>query len=172
MKTYSLEDIKKLTNNSQSDDKKIESENTYSLEDLDKAKTRILKFIFYKKRTESEVRKKFSKEYDEILLEDVIEDLKEKDYINDEIYIDRAISDFITLKHLSIKEIKYKLMAKGVKTSEIDNYIQSHEEKMKDYEVNSAIHLFEKKKSKMDEAEIKRYLMKKGYREESIKEAI
>ena len=55
MKTYSLEDIKKLTNNSQSDDKKIESENTYSLEDLDKAKTRILKFIFYKKRTESEV---------------------------------------------------------------------------------------------------------------------
>ena len=56
----------------------------YSKEELDKAKTKILKYILYKKRTENEVRNKFKNEYTEELLEDVIEYLKEAKYIDDE----------------------------------------------------------------------------------------
>ena len=37
----------------------------YSIEDLDFAKNKILKYIFYKKRTENEVRLKFNKVIDE-----------------------------------------------------------------------------------------------------------
>ena len=53
----------------------------YSLEEFDKQKTKVLKYILYKKRTEQEIRKKFSKTIDENMLEDIIEYLKEAKYI-------------------------------------------------------------------------------------------
>ena len=40
----------------------------YTIEEFDKAKTKILKYIIYKKRSENEIRKKFSKEFDENLI--------------------------------------------------------------------------------------------------------
>ena len=49
----------------------------YTIEEFDKAKTKILKYIIYKKRSENEIRKKFSKEFDENLLEDIIEYLEQ-----------------------------------------------------------------------------------------------
>ncbi len=61
----------------------------YTIEEFDKAKTKILKYIIYKKRSENEIRKKFSKEFDENLLEDIIEYLKEANYINDKEYIEK-----------------------------------------------------------------------------------
>ena len=36
----------------------------YTIEEFDKGKTKILKFILYKKRSENEVRRKFEKELD------------------------------------------------------------------------------------------------------------
>ena len=75
----------------------------YTIEEFDKAKTKILKYIIYKKRSENEIRKKFSKEFDENLLEDIIEYLKEANYINDKEYIEKAINNFMVLKNLSIK---------------------------------------------------------------------
>ena len=44
----------------------------YSIEEFDKTKTKILKYIMYKKRTENEIRIKFNT-IDEDLLEDSIE---------------------------------------------------------------------------------------------------
>ena len=46
------------------------------LKRIDSLKTKVLKYALYKKRTENEIREKFSEE-DEDLLEDVIENLKE-----------------------------------------------------------------------------------------------
>ena len=174
MKIYNLEDIKKLTKNNSSyiEDDANDVEKSYSIDDFDKAKTRILKYIFYKKRSENEVKKKFSKEYDEDLLEDIIENLKENGYINDDNYIDRTINEFIALKHLSIREIKYKLMAKGVNSSKIETYLEKNEEQLLEYEIQSAKHYVDKKRIQMEDFQIKRYLMKKGYKEESIKEAM
>ena len=55
----------------------------YSVEEFDSAKTKVLKYILYKRRTEHEVRQKFSNIMQEELLDDVIEYLKEANYIDD-----------------------------------------------------------------------------------------
>jgi len=43
----------------------------YSIEEFDREKTKVLKYVLYKKRTEKEIRQKFSSSIDENLLEDV-----------------------------------------------------------------------------------------------------
>ena len=43
----------------------------YTLEEFDKEKTKVLKYILYKKRSEYEVRNKFSKTIEENLLENL-----------------------------------------------------------------------------------------------------
>lgn len=173
MKIYSLEDIKAM---SKKNEKYIEDydevQEQYSIEEFDKAKTRVLKYALYKKRSESEIKKKFSKEYDDNILDDIIEKLKESGYIDDKNYILRAVDEFIALRNMSIKEMKYKLLAKGIKSSDIEDYISDNEEKLIEYELKSAQHIVDKKKNQMEEKDIKIYLMKKGYREESIKEAL
>ena len=80
----------------------------YTIEEFDKEKTRILKYILYKKRTEQEIRNKYAREVEENLLEDIIAYLKEAGYINDKKKKEKAIHNFISLKNLSIREIKYK----------------------------------------------------------------
>ena len=46
---------------------------SYSVEEFDKAKTQVLKFILYQKRCKQEVRKKFANKIEENMLEDIIE---------------------------------------------------------------------------------------------------
>ena len=106
------------------------------LEKKDKLKTKVLKYIMYKKRTEQEVKQKFGDICEQELLDEVIEELKENGYINDDNYIERAISEFINLKNLSLKEIKYKLLAKGLNKDLIDDYFYNNSEKMEEYEIN------------------------------------
>lgn len=48
----------------------------YNIEEFDQQKTKILKYILFKKRTEQEVRNKFSKTVPEELLNDIIDYLK------------------------------------------------------------------------------------------------
>ncbi len=141
------------------------------LEKLDKLKTKVLKYIMYKKRTENEVRRRFL-ENDEDLLEEVINDLKENGYIDDESYVERAISEFMNLNNLSIKELKYKLQAKGVNSKVLENYFYEHEEELEEFEINSAKNLILKKQNSMEEQALIQYLLKKGYKMDTIKEAI
>ena len=144
----------------------------YTIEEYDKEKTKVLKYIMYKKRTQREIKIKFKSQIEENLLEDIMQDLKENGYINDENYIERSINEFMALKNLSLKEIKYKLMSKGVSNHLIEEYIQEHEEELNTYEKKSADNIVLKKSVNMDEIEIKQYLAKKGYTEESIRNAI
>lgn len=144
----------------------------YTIEEFDKEKTKVLKYIMFKKRTEQEIKNKFSKTIDENLLDDIIEYLKEAGYINDEDYIDRAINEFIALKSLSLKEVKYKLQAKGLNKGLIEDYMYNHSDELDEYEVNSATKIAIKKSSSMDADEIKQFLFKKGYKHESIEDAL
>ena len=144
----------------------------YTIEEFDKEKTRILKYILYKKRTEQEVRRKFSNEIEENLLEDIIEYLKEAKYINDNDYIERTINNFMILKNLSIKEIQYKLQAKGLTKNQIEDYFSENREELEEYEVKSAGNIIYKKSASMETEEIKQYLLKKGYKLENINKAI
>lgn len=174
MKTYNLQEIKDLLDVKDIENAEAEYNDTqdYSIEEFDSAKTRILKYIFYKKRTESEVRKKFSKIYSDELLDGVIQDLKEKGYIDDSEYILRAVNEFIALKNLSTKELKYKLLAKGLKKNLIEDYFESHYDELNEYEIKSARNIVLKKKMNMDNTEIKNFLIRKGYKLENVHEAL
>ena len=141
----------------------------YTIEEFDKEKTKVLKYILYKKRTEQEVRNKFEKSIEQNLLEDIIEYLKETNYINDKEYIEKTINNFIALKNLSIKEIKYKLITKGIKKEDIEDYIYENNEELENYEIKSAENIIYKKQSLMEIEEIKQFLLKKGYKLENIK---
>ena len=144
----------------------------YTIEEFYKGKTKILKYILYKKRSENEVRRKFAKELDENMLEDIIEYLKEAKYINDNDYIRRTVNNFIILKNLSIKELKYKLLAKGLNKNDIEDYIYENKEELEEYEIKSISNIIYKKSLFMEQDEIKQYLLKKGYKSENIKKAI
>ncbi len=158
MKEFKLEDSEKLVDFDK-------------LKEIDALKTKVLKYALYKKRTENEIREKFSNE-DENLLEDVIENLKELNYINDNIYMEKSLQDFIALKSLSIKEVSYKLLQKGIKKSLVDDFICNNKEKMLEYEIQSAVKILRKKLSSMELEEAKNFLYKKGYMSESINIAI
>ena len=138
------------------------------LEEFDKLKTKVLKYILFKKRTENEIRQKFISDEGE-LLNDVIDELKELDYINDEKYIEKAVKEFINLNNLSIKEIEYKLISKGIKKDLIDTYICNNKEDLLEYEIKSAKNIFIKKLNLQDKEDILNYLRKKGYMEDSLK---
>ena len=144
----------------------------YTVEEFDKEKTKVLKYILYKKRTEQEIRRKFINEIDENMLDDIIQYLKEANYIDDNEFIKKTINNFIAIKNLSIKEIEYKLSSKGLKKSDIENYISENREKLEQYEINSASNIFYKKSISMGEDEIKQYLLKKGYKLENINKAL
>lgn len=144
----------------------------YTTEEFDKEKTRVLKYILYKKRTENEIRTKFSITIEENLLEDIIEYLKEAKYVDDKEYIRKTVNNFEVLKNLSIKELKYKLLSKGLNKNDIEDYIYENKEELEEYEVKSASNIIYKKSNSLEEQEIKQYLLKKGYKLENIDKAI
>ena len=142
-----------------------------NIEEFDKLKTKILKYIMYKKRTEKEVIQKFSSSVDQNLLEDVIEHLKEIGYINDESYIERAVNEFMAINTLSIREMKNKLYAKGISSDIIDWYFEKNEDEIVEYELRCAKKIILKKQPQMEREEIEQFLYRQGYSLEITKEA-
>ncbi len=140
------------------------------IEEFDNAKTKVLKYICYKKRTEHEIRNKFSKVYDKELLDNVIENLKQIGYIDDSNYIERAIDEYIAINNLSITEIKYKLLRRGINSHKIDDYISKNQDILEEYELKSAKNIAYKKQGQLELQDLKLFLMKKGYRNETIKQ--
>lgn len=136
-------------------------------EKIEKFRNKMLKYIVYKKRTEAEIRQKFSEE-DENLVDEAIEYFKELNYINDSNYVERAVAEFMALKNMSIKEVEYKIIQKGVRKKIIDDYICKNKESMLEYEITSSKAIILKKQGKMEEKDIRDYLYKKGYMLDSI----
>ena len=144
----------------------------YSAEEFDKAKMRVLKYIMFKKRSKYEVKNKFSGNYDEDMLDDIIEYLEEAGYINDNEYIEKTVHEYTNLKNLSIKELKYKLIAKGIDRNVLEDYFYENRDDLEDYEIRSATNIVYKKKDQMEPEELKQYLFKKGYINENINKAL
>ncbi len=138
------------------------------LEEFDKLKSKVLKYTLYKKRSEAEIKRKFA-EFSSEMLDNVIEELKENGYIDDNIYIEKTVKDYQRLKNLSIRELEYKLLSKGINKKDIENYIYNNKEELLEYEINSAKNIFLKKQTIMEKDEIISYLNKKGYLSDSIK---
>ncbi len=133
------------------------------LKEFDTQKTKVFKYITYKKRTEQEVRKKFKGQIEEEMLEEIIEYLKEAKYLDDYEFIEKQVREYMNLKTLSIKEIKYKLLSKGLDRKLIEKYIEKNYEELNEYE-QKCVEKIKIKKSELTEEEIKQYLYRKGYK--------
>ena len=141
----------------------------YTVEEFDKYKSKVMNYIMYKKRTKQEVINKFESSIPEDILDDIITYTEEAGYLNDTEYIKKAVREYICLKNLSIKEISYKLMSKGIDKNIIEDYILDNKEELEEYELNSARNIKNKKAFTLTEDEICEYLRKKGYKQDIIK---
>lgn len=144
----------------------FESTSKIDIEELkrfDEQKTKVFKYITYKKRTEQEVRNKFRGQIEENMLEEIIEYLKEAKYLDDYEFIEKQVREYMNLKTISIKEIKYKLATKGLDRKLIEQYIDKNYEELKEYE-EKCIEKIKVKKSGIPEEEINQYLYRKGYK--------
>ena len=144
----------------------------YTIEEYDNAKSKVLKYILYKKRSKQEVKNKFYNSIEEEMLNNIIDELEENGYIDDFNYVERAVNEYMALNNLSLKEVRYKLMAKGINSGLIDEYFSKYQERMQEYEVYSARNLIIKKEKQMDENTIMQFLLKKGYKSDNIRQAI
>ena len=133
------------------------------LKEFDKQKTKVFKYITYKKRTEQEVRNKFKGQIEEQMLEEIIDYLKEAKYLDDYEFIEKQVREYMNLKTMSIKELKYKLLTKGLERKLIEKYIDNNYEELKEYEEKCAQKI-RAKKSDLSEEELKQYLYRKGYK--------
>ena len=143
----------------------------YTPEEFDNNKTQVMKFILYKKRTESEVRRKFCHVIEENMLDDIIAYVKEAGYINDKEYIQKLINEYMLLKSMSIRELKNKVYEKGIYVDDIEDYIDKNRDKLEEYELKSAKKLAEKKKG-MESNKLKMYLINKGFDPDTVKKIV
>ena len=144
----------------------------YTIEEYDKEKSKVLRYVLYKKRSKQEIKNKFYNSIEDEMLNEIIDELEENGYINDRNYIERTINEFVALNNLSLKEVRYKLASKGISNDLIEDYINEHAEEMEEYEIKSAKMIIIKKQSTMEEESVIQFLMKKGYKTKNIRQAI
>lgn len=134
---------------------------------------KLMRYVIFKKRTEKEVRQKCLKlEYTEDYIEEIIEYLKENEYINDQKYVEKYIQNIMRLKSSSRFEIKMDLIRRGVPEEFIEKYMTQNDEILEAFEMESASKLAKKRQSNTEKEKIKKYLMTKGYVYSSISNAI
>lgn len=141
------------------------------LEEYDRNKTKVLKYVIYKKRTENEIKRKFQNEIELNMLEDIVTELKENNYISDNQYVERAVNEYIALKNLSLKQIKYKLQSKGISNILIEDYFSENRAELREYEIKSAENIISKKND-LSADEIIQNLLKKGFEYDNVREAL
>lgn len=133
--------------------------------------SKLMKYVIFKKRTEHEVREKcktlnYTSEY----IDEIIDYLKEAEYINDDIYITKYINNLLKLKNSSVAEVKLDFMKRGIDFDKVDSDLV---ESLYEHEKESAIYLAAKKYKSGDSIDkIKRYLNGKGYVYANISNAI
>ncbi len=90
----------------------------------EKAYQRALRFISYKPRTVFEVRKKLQKsEFEEIIIHSVLQELEDKNYVNDRDYAAEWIQTRSSSKPRSRRQLSFELRKKGISDDIIENEI-------------------------------------------------
>lgn len=123
-------------------------------------------YVGYKGRTEQEVRRKLQqKEFDEEIIDRVLDFLKKYNYINDRKFCDAYIADSIRLKPKGKAYLKMKLIEKGVDQEIIEEALKESEMD----EIEGAKRLLRKKIKDFSGVEMKERqkafaaLQRKGY---------
>lgn len=137
-----------------------------------KARDKAIRYILYKSRTSYEVFNKLSElEFNEAIINQVIRDLIDLEYINDEEYVKKFIESKKKLKKLSKSMIKLKLKSKGIPNELIEKYIFDFSD------IDAIKKVLDKKKFSLDMEyneinKIKAYCMRKGFSMSDINSAI
>lgn len=143
----------------------------------EKLREKVFIYVTYQRRTVAEVKRTFLPAFrkhniPEKILEELVEELIYKGHLDDEDFVKRKFKAYLNFKILSVKEISYKILQKGVSKELVDNYIEQNREKLYEHEVTSARTLYEKKLANSSEEDAKRYLLRKGYREDVINDLL
>lgn len=142
---------------------------------LEKLREKVFFYVSYQKRTELEIKRTFMPLFKKFnisrdVYNDLIEELKEKGYIDDADFVRRKFVSYTNLKPISVKEISFKILQKGISQELIDDYIEKNQERIREHQIKSVKQLYEKKISEKSEEEVKQFLRRKGFTEDIIKE--
>ena len=142
-------------------------------------KQRAFRLLGRRQHSSSELRRKlWNKDYEQKLIDEVIEDLKKNGYLNDKEFIRAFVAEKSKTKNWSIKRIKGELFKRGVASKLIDEMLNEQPTES-DYE--SAMKLANKKyevllKRNLEHKKMRNklttYLFSKGFEYELIKEVI
>lgn len=125
------------------------------------AKNKAIKYVGISRKTEQEVYRKLKTQgFDENIIMEVIEYLKELGYINDNDYVDAYIRQCMRLLDYSTYEIRQKLLQKGINKYIIDDKVGTLEES--DYNDLLLNKLLNGKCKNMDDLKKKQYLFRRG----------
>lgn len=135
-------------------------------EQIEKAFTRALRYLSYRPRSEKEVQDYLlKKEVDSEIISQVIQRLREKNFLNDIDFVKWWVEQRQEFKGLSNFVIKNELLQKGVEKEVIENVLQEIGNDLK-----TAKELFEKKKKRFEkfhgleyEKKVREYLQRKGF---------
>lgn len=143
-----------------------------------KARDKALRLLGFKSRTEKEIFDKLLKEeYPKETIEEVIEFLKQYNYIDDESYAKAFAKEKFKLKGYGTKRLTYELGLKGIKAEVINKVISELMENEIIDENSMAVSLIRKKLKGENEIDDKLkqrvfgYLARRGYSFEVIKKA-
>ena len=139
-----------------------------------KAQDKALKYLGYKKRTEKEIIKKLRKyEYDEEIIDKVLEFLRKYDYVNDCEYAESYIRQVNRLNPKGAMGIRHKLKEFGVSDENIEKALLNEEFE----ELDEVIKVLEKKigdkrsLNLRENKKIQEFLLRRGFSYGIIKDA-
>lgn len=140
-------------------------------------KQRALRLLARRQHSISELKRKlWNKEYEQKLIDEVIEDLKRNEYLNDTEFIRAFVADKSKTKNWSVKRIKGELFKRGIASKLIDEILI---QLPKETNLESAIKLAKKKydlllkknlETKNLRNKLSAFLFSKGFDYELIKE--
>ena len=142
-------------------------------------KQRAFRLLGRRQHSSSELKRKlWNKDYEQKLIDEVIEELKKNGYVVDKEFIRAFVADKSKTKSWSTKRIKSELFKRGIDEKLIDE-ILNNRSKEEDFE--SALKLAKKKyeillKRNLEQKELRNklstYLFSKGFDYELIKEVV
>ena len=140
-------------------------------------KQRAFRLLGRRMHSASELRRKlWNKDYEQKLIDEVIQDLKNNGYLNDEDFIREFVAEKTTTKNWSTKKVKTELLKRGIDNKLIDEMLKG---KQGDFEIENATKLAKKKydqliKKKLEPKELRNklsaFLFSKGFDYDLIKE--
>ncbi len=140
-------------------------------------KQRAFRLLGRRQHSTSELRRKLrNKDYEQKLIDEVIEDLQKNGYLDDKEFIRAFVAEKSKSKYWSIKKIKSELIKSGLASKLIDEILSKEP---KDFDYDNALKLAKKKyevliKRNLEHKELRNklstYLFSKGFDYDLIKE--